>query len=91
LFNPHLHRQDGVLFIAPAVLFYAYLRRRGLPRRAFAVWALVCPLLVLVSEFTVGGSMGIRAPVAMMAVLAVWMGKALADEWRMGRSTTQGG
>lgn len=91
LFNPHLHRQDGVLFIAPAVLFYMYLRQRGLPRRAFAVLALACPLLILVSEFTISGSLGIRAPVALAAVLAVWMGKALADEWRMSKSTKLAG
>jgi Glycosyltransferase family 87 len=88
LFNPHLHRQDGVIFIAPAVLFYLYLRQRRLPRRAFAVWALTCPLIVLVSEFTIGGSLGIRVPVVLMGVLAVWIGKALAGEWRTSGSTT---
>jgi hypothetical protein len=88
LFNPHLHRQDGVMFIAPAVLFYLYLRQRRLPRRAFAVWALTCPLIVLVSEFTIGGSLGIRVPVVLMGVLAVWIGKALAGEWRTSGSTT---
>jgi hypothetical protein len=82
LFNPHLHRQDGVVFIAPAVLFYIYLRQRGPSLRAFAVWALTCPLIVLVSEFTIGGSLGIRVLVVMMGVLAVWMGKALVDEGR---------
>jgi hypothetical protein len=88
LFNPHLHRQDGVVFIAPALLFYLYLRQRGLPRRTFAVWALTCPLIVLVSEFTIGGGLGIRVPVVLMGVLAVWMAKALADERRTIGSTT---
>jgi hypothetical protein len=82
LFNPHLHRQDGVVFIAPALLFYIYLRQRGLSLHAFAVWVLTCPLIVLVSEFTIGGSLGIRALVVMIGVLAVWMGKALVDEGR---------
>jgi Glycosyltransferase family 87 len=88
LFNPHLHRQDGVMFIAPAVLFYVYLRQRGLPRRAFAVWALACPLIVLVSEFTIEGSLGVRIPVVMMGLLALWMGKALVGEWRTSGPTT---
>jgi hypothetical protein len=82
LVSPHLHRQDGVMFIAPAVLFYSYLRQRGLPRRAFAVWALASPLIVLVSEFTVGGGLGIRAPVVLMLALAGWMCMALAAEAR---------
>jgi hypothetical protein len=82
LFNPHLHRQDGIVFVAPALLFYIYLRQRNLSLRAFATWALACPLIVLVSEFTIAGSLGIRPLVAMMGVLAVWMGKALVDEMR---------
>jgi hypothetical protein len=90
LFNPHLHRQDGVVFIAPAILFYIYLRQRGLSLRAFAVWALSCPLIVLVSEFTIDGSLGIRVLVVMMGVLAIWMGKALGDEWRARRLKSAG-
>ena len=90
LFNPHLHRQDGVVFIAPAVLFYAYLRQRGLSRWAFAAWALACPLIVLVSEFTIEGSLGVRALVVMMGGLALWMGIVLIDEWRTYRAKPAG-
>ena len=82
LVSPHLHRQDGVLFIVPALLFYSYLRQQALPQRTFAVWALSCPIIVLVAEFTLDGSLGIRAPVAMMLLLTVWMGRALITERR---------
>ncbi len=73
LFCPHLHPHDGLLFVAPAVLFYAYLRQNDLPRRGYAVFVLSCPLLFLVSEFTVGADVGIRIPVVAMGVLLVWM------------------
>lgn len=82
LASPHLHRQDGVLFIAPAVLFACYLRERGLPMRGFAFWALGGPLVVLVAEFTIGGGLGIRIPVVMMLILLIWMGRALIAERR---------
>jgi len=85
LFSLHLNPQDGLILIAPAMLFYDYLRQRDLSRRAYAAFALSCPLVFLVSEFTVRGSLGIRVPVVAMIVLAVWMGKALYDEHRMWR------
>jgi hypothetical protein len=80
LFCPHLHPQDGVMFIAPALIFYVYLRQRDLPRYAYAAFALSCPLIILIAEFTVGGGLGVRAPVALMGVLAIWMLKTLYRE-----------
>jgi hypothetical protein len=82
LFSLHLNPQDGLMLVVPAALFYAYLRQRDLPRRAYAVFALSCPSVFLISRFTVGGSLGIRVPVLAMIVLNVWMGKALYDERR---------
>lgn len=84
LASPHLHRQDGVLFVAPAVLFACYLRERGLPMRNFAIGALAAPLVTLVAEFTIGGGLGMRAPVALMLILLIWMGRRLLAERRIG-------
>jgi hypothetical protein len=84
LFNLHLNPHDGLLVVLPAILFYAYLRQRDLPQRAYAAFVLSCPLLFLASEFTIKGNLGIRIPTLMMVALVVWMGKALADEQRTG-------
>jgi len=86
LFSPHLNPHDGLMLVAPALLFYIYLRRRNLARSRYAAVILSCPLLFLISEFTVGGSLGVRVPVVVMVVLAVWMIKALRDEQRAPRA-----
>jgi hypothetical protein len=77
LFSVHLNPQDSLMLIVPTTLFYVYLRQRDLPRRAFAALALSCPVLVFVSESTLGGSLGIRIPVVVMIVLLGWMARAL--------------
>lgn len=73
LFCPHLHPHDGLLLVAPATLFYAYLRQNDLPRRNYAAFVLSCPVVFLLSEFTIGPNLGIRIPVIAMLVLLVWM------------------
>ena len=83
LFSPHLNPQDGLLLVAPAALFYAYLRQRQLPRRAYAVFVLSCPLLFLIAEAALGGKLGIRIPTLAMVVLAIWMGAAFYSEQRV--------
>lgn len=80
LFSPHLNQQDSLLLVAPALLFYTYLRQRDLPRGAYAAFVLLCPLVFLISEFFIRGKLGIQIPVLVMIVLAAWMGKALYDE-----------
>jgi hypothetical protein len=80
LFSPHVNPQDGVLLIPPAALFYDYLYRRGLPRRVYAGFVTLCPWIFLVSEFTIGGSLGIRMPVLVMIGLTCWMCIALVGE-----------
>ncbi len=82
LFSLHFNPQDGLLLVAPALLFYIYLRQRNLPRQRLAAFVLSCPLIFLVSEFTLKGSLGIRIPVVAMITLAVWMGIALYREYR---------
>lgn len=82
LFSPHLFPHDGLLLVAPAVFFAVYLRERGLPLRPYATFALSCPLLFLVAEFTIGGSLGIRVPVVAMVVLLVWIARMLWWEAR---------
>jgi hypothetical protein len=80
LFNLHVFPQDGVLLIAPAALYYDYLRRRGQPRLLYASLLLICPTLFIISEFTLGGSFGVRLPVVIMALLLYWMFKSIVGE-----------
>jgi hypothetical protein len=79
LFSIHSFPQDGLVFIAPATLFYDYLYRRGQPHRELACIILLCPIVFLVSEFTIGGSLGIRIPVLAIFGLTIWMFIALID------------
>jgi hypothetical protein len=80
LFSVHLNPQDTFMLIVPATLFYVYLRQRGLPRRAYAAFALISPLVILFSETFLGGALGVRVPVLAMMVLGVWIGKALYNQ-----------
>jgi hypothetical protein len=80
LFNIHAFPQDGLLVIAPAALFYDYLCRRGLSRRVYASFLLLCPTLFIVSEFTIGGRLGIRITVLAMIVLTCWICITLLGE-----------
>ena len=82
LFSPHLNPQDGLVLVAPALLFYSYRRECNLPREAYAAFVLVCPILFLVGEFLIGDRLGIRLPVVAMLVLLVWMARALEAERR---------
>jgi hypothetical protein len=84
LFNPHLHPHDGLLLVAPATLFYAYLKQTYQPRHTYGAFALSLPLLFLVGEFTIGGSLGIRLPTLAMVVLLGWMvGKQVSRSGRL--------
>lgn len=85
LFTPHLYAHDALLLVLPALLFYSYLRHSGLSRRAYAIFAISCPLLFLISEFTVGGGLGIRMPALAMLVLLMWMISALAQRGKRER------
>ena len=79
-FNMHLYPQDGLLYIAPAILFYDYLRRNShtqsgfRKRTTFAVFALLCPFFFLFSEFNLGVQWGIRGPVIAALVMLIWIG-----------------
>ena len=76
-FSPHLNRQDGLLFIIPAVLFYDYLRQRNLPRKAYAVFMLSAPSLFFLSEFILRDRVSIRLPALVIVVLSIWIGWGL--------------
>jgi hypothetical protein len=82
LFTPHLYAHDALMLVLPALLCYSYLRQSGLPHYAYATFTLSCPLLFLISEFTIGGSLGIRAPVVAMLLLMFWMLRALLHKQR---------
>ena len=80
LVSPHLNTHDALLLVLPAMLFYGHLRAHDGPIRAYAAFVLSCPLLFLVSELTIGGSLGVRVPFVAMLVLAGWIALALARE-----------
>lgn len=82
LFSLHLYGHDGLLLVLPALLFYIYLRERGLSRTGFSILCLLSPYIVLISEYIIGDRLGIRGPTVMMVILIVWMGKALYDEYQ---------
>jgi hypothetical protein len=79
-FSLHANPQDGLFLIAPAVYFYNYLHRSNLPQRAYATFIVLCPLLFLISEFTIGSKLGIRFPVLAMIVLLMWITISLWKE-----------
>ena len=88
-FNLYLFPQDSLLLVLPAILFYNYLRRQELPRRAYTVFVLLCPSIFLVSEFTIGNKLRVHVPVLAMIVLLAWMIHALWKESRNDWRTNQ--
>lgn len=80
LFGLHVNPQDGLLLVAPAILFYDYLRQRNLPRKAYGIFLWLCPLIFLFSEFTVREKLGIRLPVVAIVVLLGWQMKVGYDQ-----------
>jgi hypothetical protein len=79
LFNLHTNPQDGLLLVAPAVLFYDYLRRQDLPRRAYVAFILSCPLIFMLSRFVIQDRLPIQLPVIAMAGFALWISLALKN------------
>jgi hypothetical protein len=77
LFCVHLYPHDALLVVAPAVLFYDYLRRRDLPRRGYATFVLCCPAAFMLSQFVLGNQLPFRLPVVLIAALTTWMAVAL--------------
>jgi hypothetical protein len=78
LFSVHSNPQDSLMLVVPATLFYKYLRQRNLPRHTYSAFVLFCPTLFLISEFTIGGGLGVRIPVLAMVALAAWMVRSYA-------------
>jgi hypothetical protein len=72
-FNLHLNLHDLLLVIVPGMLFYLYLRRSGLPTRAYATFALLAPLVAFIAEMTIQRRLGIQIPVILLFVLLGWM------------------
>jgi hypothetical protein len=82
LVSPHLYPHDSLLLVLPAALFYNYLRRANRPRTLFAAVALAGPLLFLIGEQTLDGTLGIRVPTLLMLLLAGWIAAELARSRR---------
>jgi hypothetical protein len=84
LFSPHLYQHDALMLIAPATLFYAYLRQRQLSTRSYVMFALSCPIAFLIAEWAaesaIGGRLGIRIPTLALIVLTIWVGLVLKNE-----------
>ncbi len=79
-FSLHLLPQDGLMLIAPASLLYIYFRQSQLPHLTFVTFALSCPWVLLVAEYSIGGRLGIRIPTLAMIILTIWVGFALKNE-----------
>jgi hypothetical protein len=77
-FSPHLHSHDGVMLIAPALLFYIYLRQYQPEHTTYVMFILLCPFLFLIGEFAVGSSLGVRIPSLVMIALLAWIMYRLA-------------
>lgn len=86
LFSLHVNPQDGLLLVAPAVIFYDYLCQENLPRKAYGVFLWLCLPLFLLSEFGIQERLGIRLPVLAMIVLLGWQVWA----WKKVRSPKPG-
>ncbi len=80
-FSPHL-TTEGLILIAPATLFYIYLRHRQLPSLTYVILALACPVIFLIGENTLGGKLGIRIPTLIFIILMIWVALALKNERR---------
>jgi hypothetical protein len=73
--SPHLNPQDGLLYLAPGVFFYDYLRRtESISRKLFAAFSLLCPIFILFTEYNLRDRLGLRGPVVAAGVLVVWVG-----------------
>lgn len=81
-FSLHVNLQDGLLLVAPALLFYEYLRQRDLPRKLFAILAISCPTLFLLDEFFLSKWLPIRLAVVVMIIMLIWSGIYLRTEDR---------
>jgi hypothetical protein len=81
-FNPHLYPHDGLFLVLPALLFYIYLRQSNLPYRAFSIFCLSSPYILLISDYIIGDRLGIRVPVLMMGVFIAWISVALYHDYR---------
>jgi hypothetical protein len=77
LFGLHVNPQDSLLLVAPTALFYEYLRRAHLPRRAYGVFVWICLPLYVIGELGVRERLGIRLPVIAMLILLGWQVNAL--------------
>jgi hypothetical protein len=82
LFSPHLTQPDALILIAPATLFYLYLRKCQLPSLSFVTFALGCQMIFLLAESTIGGRLGIRIPTLALIIFTIWVGLALINERR---------
>lgn len=80
-FNPHLNSHDGLLLVLPIVIIARYMHQRQQGWGWVALLPLV-PIITLISEFSIGGALGIRFPTALMLGLMVWLTREL---YRLGR------
>lgn len=72
LFAPHFNPQDGLLWLLPALWAYVYLRQQSRPLGVFGILMLLAPVVFLISEFSIGGALGIRVPTLAMVMLLIW-------------------
>lgn len=73
MFSLHLNHHDALMLVVPAVLFYVFLRERGLSTLAYARFMLCAPLLVFISDIAIKKQLGVQIPVLLMVVLLGWI------------------
>ena len=74
LFSLHVHPQDGVLLVVPALLFWHHLRRVGRGATLLGSIALMCPPVFWITErFVPTPVLGMRTPAWAMVLLGGWM------------------
>jgi hypothetical protein len=88
LFNLHLYPHDSLILVAPAILFYNYLKRRGLPRGIYIFLALSFPSIFFLYWVLPGDSF-ILVPGMAMVGLVVWMVWALYKDHHLERQMTK--
>ncbi len=77
----HLFPHDTLSAILPAVLFYDHIRQQPNQRWRLGGFLLICPLLFLISYFTIPGKWGNLPPILTLLALTIWIAHTI---WKAG-------
>jgi hypothetical protein len=82
-FNLHLYPQDGLMLVAPVVIFLAYLRKYKHPLNIFATINLIFPSIFFLLHWTVPSGLFILVPISAMIALGIWIITYMYKEARL--------